>query len=91
VRCIAGGLWDRFHDRPWQRIVRRPLAPLTVGLVIGGGYIMVRVGDTGWQGGAITAAAIALILLTRINPLCILTAGGTLGGLRPPLKGFSGR
>jgi hypothetical protein len=29
----------------------------------------------------ITVAAIALILLTRINPVWILTAGGVLGGL----------
>jgi chromate transporter len=33
-------LWDRFRDAPWQRIVRRSLAPLTIGLVIAGGYVM---------------------------------------------------
>jgi len=30
-------LWDRFREMPWQRIVRRGLAPLTIGLVIAGG------------------------------------------------------
>jgi chromate transporter len=33
-------LWDRFRDRPWQQMVRRGLAPLTIGLVIAGGYVM---------------------------------------------------
>jgi hypothetical protein len=28
---------DRLCDMPWQRIVRRDLAPLTIGLVIAGG------------------------------------------------------
>lgn len=74
-------LWNRFRDMPWQRIVRRALAPLTVGLVVAGGYVTARAGDTGWQSAAITAAAVALILLTRINPLWILMAGGALGGL----------
>ena len=27
-------LWNRFRDAPWERIVRRGLAPLTIGLVI---------------------------------------------------------
>jgi chromate transporter len=74
-------LWDRFRDMPWQRIVRRALVPLTIGLVVAGGYVMARAGYTGWQSAAVTAAAAALILLSRINPLWILTAGGALGGL----------
>jgi chromate transporter len=78
---VSYRLWDRFRDMPWQRIVRRALAPLTVGLVIAGGYVMARTGDAGWPSLAITAAAVALMLRTRVNPLWILTAGGALGGL----------
>ena len=74
-------LWDRFRDMPWQRIVRLGLAPLTIGLVIAGGYVMARAGDTGWRSAAVTAAAVGLLLATRINPLWILMTGGALGGL----------
>jgi chromate transporter len=74
-------LWDRFRDRPWQQIVRLGLAPLTIGLVIAGGYVMARAADTGWQSVAITVAAVALMLATRVNPLWILGMGGALGGL----------
>jgi chromate transporter len=74
-------LWDRFRDMPWQRIVRRGLAPLTIGLVIAGGYVMARSAAVGWQSIAIIAAAVVLMLGTRFNPLWILTAGGVLGGL----------
>ena len=74
-------VWDRFRDMPWQRIVRRALVPLTVGLVVAGGYVMAHAVYTGWQSAAVAAAAAALILLSRINPLWILTAGGALGGL----------
>jgi len=74
-------LWYRFRDLPWQRIVRRGLAPLTIGLVIAGGYVMARSAAIGWQSVAITAAAMALMLGTRLNPLWILTADGVLGGL----------
>lgn len=78
---VSYGLWDRFREMPWQRIVRRALAPLTMGLVIAGGYVMARAGDTGWLSAAITAAAVALTVRTRISPLWILIAGGALGGL----------
>jgi len=74
-------LWDRFRDRPWQQVVRRSLAPLTIGLVIAGGYVMARAGDVGWQGTLVTAAAVGLKLATRLNPLWILVTGGVLGGL----------
>jgi chromate transporter len=74
-------LWDRFREMPWQRIVRRGLAPLTIGLVIAGGYVMARSAAVGWQSVAVTAAAVALMVGTRLNPLWILTAGGVLGGL----------
>jgi len=74
-------LWDRFRDRPWQQIVRLGLGPLTIGLVIAGGYVMARAADTGWQSVVVTAAAAALMLATRVNPLWILGMGGALGGL----------
>ena len=78
---VSYRLWDRFRDMPWQRIVRRALAPLTIGLVIAGGYVMARTGDVGWPSAAITAAAVALMLRTRLSPLWILMAGGASGAL----------
>ena len=76
----AHRLWDRFRHMPWQQIVRRGLAPLTIGLVIAGGYVMAQTGAAGWPSLALTAAAGALLLLTRLNPLWFLAAGGALGG-----------
>ena len=78
---VSYQLWDRFRDMPWQRTVRRALAALTIGLVIAGGYVMARTGDVGWPSVAITAAAVALMLRTRLSPLWILMAGGALGAL----------
>jgi chromate transporter len=74
-------LWDRFRGAPWQHIVRIGLVPVTVGLVIGSGVVMARAADAEWQAVAVTVAAAALMLQTRINPLLMLLAGGALGGL----------
>jgi len=74
-------VWDRFRDTAWQRVVRRGLAPVTIGLVIAGGYVMARAGDAGWTSFAVTAAAAALLLATRINPLILVAAVAALGAI----------
>jgi len=43
------------------------------------GYAMARASSTGWQSLAVTAAAVGLMLATRLNPVWIMMAGGTLG------------
>lgn len=74
-------MWDRFRDAPWQRIARRGLAPVTIGLVIAGGYVMARAGDAGRTAAAMTAGAVMVMLTTRLNLLWVLFAGAVLGGL----------
>ena len=75
----AFGFWDRFRATAWQQRVRRGLAPVTIGLVVAGGYVMAGTG-AGWAPVAATAVATALMLATRINPLWLLAAGAALGG-----------
>ena len=72
--------WDRFRETGWQQRMRRGLAPVTIGLVIAGGYVMALTGAAGWTSLAVTAAAGVLLLLTRLSPLWFLAAGGALGG-----------
>jgi chromate transporter len=74
-------VWDRFRDAWWQRIVRLGLVPVVMGLVIASGIVMARAADTGWRAGALTLAAAAIMLITRLNPMWMLLAGAVLGGL----------
>jgi chromate transporter len=76
----AFGFWDRFRDAAWQRRIRRGLAPVTIGLIIAGGYVMARTGS-GWASLVVTVAAVGLMLATRINPLWLVASGGALGAL----------
>ena len=66
-------LWDRFRDMPWQRVVRRGLAPLTIGLVIAGGYVMARSAAVGWQSVATHRRGCGTDARARLNPIWILT------------------
>ena len=74
-------LWDRFRAAPWQRVVRLGLARVVVGLVIASGTVMAHTADNSWQAVAVTIAAAAITLVTRLNPMWMLLAGGALGAL----------
>ena len=74
-------LWDRFGDASWQQIVRLGLVPVIMGLVIASGTVMARAADTSWPAVAVTIAAAAIMLGTRLCPLWMLLVGAALGGL----------
>ena len=73
-------LWE-FREARWQPIVRNELVPVSIGLVIASGTVMVGASYTGWASPSASVAAIVLMLSTRINPLWMLLAGGILGGV----------
>lgn len=81
IYFAAYRLWDRYRDASWQRIARRGLTPVIMGLVVASGTVMARAADTNWRTIAITIAAAAISLMTRINPMWMLLVGGALGGL----------
>ena len=45
------------------------------------GMVMARAANTGWRAAALTIAAAAITLATRLNPMWMLLVGGALGGL----------
>lgn len=77
---VSFGWWERFRDTAWQRRVRRGLAPVVIGLVIAGGYVMAGAsGGAGWATATVALAAAVLVLCTRLNPLWFIAAGAALG------------
>lgn len=78
---VVRGLWDRWRATAWQRVVRRGLAPVTLGVVIAGGFAMANAAATGWPTIALTVAAAVLVITTRLSPLWAFGVGGVLGGL----------
>ena len=72
-------IWQRFRGAPWRRVVEDGLVPVTVGLMLAGGYLITLAADHSALAFAITAATAGIVLTTRIHPLWVLAAGGLLG------------
>ena len=77
---VVLGLWRRFKDRPWRRIVQAGLVPLTVGLVASSAVLIARSSDQTPGLAAITGVAALAGWKGGVHPLWIL-AGGAVAGL----------
>lgn len=79
----VSGLWDRFKDSPLRATIQRAMAPMVVGLVAAGGYVLATPGGTpDWRMWLIAGlSAAGMLFLKKLNPLWILAAGGVLGGV----------
>jgi chromate transporter len=72
-------LMDRFRASPWRLILQAGLAPVTVGLVLGSGWVLTRAADHTVTAYALTAATVVWMVATRLSPFWLLAAGATLG------------
>jgi chromate transporter len=82
---VGHGLWHRFRDARWRRLVQAGLMPVTAGLIMASAALLLRITTTGWGTAAITVVAAALFLFSRLHPLLVLAAAAALGaaGLAP--------
>jgi chromate transporter len=77
----VAGLWERFKDSPWRLAAQRALAPLVVGLILSGGYVLAASAEGAWRAWLIVAASAAASLASRLNPLWIVAGGGLAGAI----------
>lgn len=76
----VGHLWYRFSHSPWRKAVERGLAPITIGLVLGSGCLLVSTTGQDWQLYAVAIATAIAAYFSRANPLFWLAGAAALGG-----------
>jgi chromate transporter len=72
--------WERFKDKPWRIAAQRAISPIVVALILSGGFILATPGAPDWRLWLIAAATAAGMLVSKVNPLWFLAAGGAIGG-----------
>ena len=76
---VVSRIWQRFRGNRWRDLIEDGLVPVTVGLMLAGGYLLTLAADHSALAFAITGVTAATVLATRIHPLWLLGAGGLLG------------
>jgi chromate transporter len=76
----VAGVWERKKDAPWRAIAQRAMAPMVVGLILSGGFVLATPGGApDWRLWLIAAMGAAGLVATKLNPLWLLGVGGALG------------
>ena len=68
---------------PWRFRLEQALIPVAIGLTVGSGLLIAERNEHAPSLWIVTAAAAAILAVSRLNPLLVLAAGGLLGWLFP--------
>jgi chromate transporter len=77
------GYAERGGSTRLRAVLRTGLAPMTVGLVLAGGYVLAADGGLGLAGLALAVAVGVLSLAAPVHPLLLIAAGGAVGYFLP--------
>lgn len=74
-----GRLWKRLEHWPWRVSIQKGLAPVAIGLAVGGLITFGKTSVTGWLTLAIGLATFAAVARTKINPVFFILGAGVIG------------
>ena len=78
----VAGVWDRLQGTPWRAVAQRAMAPMVVGLILSGGFVLATPdGSPDWRLWLIAAGSAWAMVATTLNPLWML-GGGAIAGAR---------
>jgi chromate transporter len=74
----ANRLWRRLEPWPWLDAIRQGLAPVAIGLLLAGVWLLARLAVEGVPTLTIAVVATAMLLAWRISPLWLIAAGAAV-------------
>jgi len=81
IMFFCGRVWDRFADSPWKEAVQRGLAPLTIGLMLAGTWVLAKTVILNSTTAVIAVVVTVILLLRHVNPALLIVGGGIVGYL----------
>jgi chromate transport protein ChrA len=79
LTLLVGHLHSRYPQAALGRAIRRGLTPISLGLMLASGWILMRAVNHDWRGYLLTLLTVGLVLRTPWNPLWLLAAGALVG------------
>lgn len=72
-------VWDRYQAARWRIALAAGLAPVTVGFVASGAWLVTRATDTDTRLASVTIATGFAAYTTKLNPIWLLAVGAAMG------------
>jgi chromate transporter len=74
----AALVWRRYAGAPWRERLERALAPIAIGLIMAGGYVVLDAMGGGALTFGVAILSAAALMWRRIHPLLALGGGGCI-------------
>jgi chromate transporter len=78
--CV-GRWWIRLENWPWRKSIQQGLAPVSIGLLLAGGFSLAKGAIFGLDTAAIAAGVLLILLQTKVNPTVLVLAAAGIGVL----------
>lgn len=75
----VSGWWQRWRERPLVKAMQRGFAPVSIGLVMGGAWMLATLANHHWAQWLLCGVCALLSWRSNLNPLWLLCAGALLG------------
>jgi chromate transporter len=76
---FVSNILRRSSHASWPAIFQAALVPISIGLMCASGFVLTLTSGRTWAAAATIVTAAVLALVTRLNPVWMLIAGGLLG------------
>jgi len=86
LTLLVGHLHARHPNSALALAIRRGLTPITIGLMLASGWILMRAVDHDWRGYLLTLVTVVLVLRTPMESAVAARRGGTGGHSRARLS-----
>lgn len=77
--AIVAFIFEKHREARWRRVAQAALLPLSAGLVLAAGCLLVQQSYQGWLTGGLILAATLLTWRTKLHPLWLFGAGALAG------------
>ncbi|HEX3672256.1 MAG TPA: chromate transporter [Candidatus Cybelea sp.] len=75
----VGRLWNKLANWPWRASIQKGLAPVAIGLAVGGLIIFGKGAITNWITVLLAFATFVAVNRTKVNPALFILAAGVVG------------
>jgi chromate transporter len=76
---ICSRLWLRFRNSPWLILIEKGLAPISIGLILASGWIILQDINRNWLTDIFTLITIWNVIKMRIHPILLMAIAAIAG------------
>jgi chromate transporter len=76
---VVGRIWQHLENWPWRQSIQKGLAPVAIGLAVGGLIIFGRSAISGWLTALLALATFVAVNRTQINPVFFILGSAIVG------------